>query len=391
MEAEGFHPVDQARQAIITEGLGVRSQQRLSQDLQIGDEGLGPAVGLGLEAGRTRRRGTDLGLIVGGQARIDAGQGPAERLARLVGRGVARRRRQGGQLGGEVDQGIGQAELGPERMDIVQIGAQRRLRLGAEGGLHDVGVDIGIAVAIAAYPAADLEEGLEVRRIQPVAPGIQMLGHGLEEHLFEEGDHSVDLVLHHQTRGADQSRGPQEEDLPAQGAAGPLSLATSVQQGGEGGNAVQHTLAPHLGRVGRQHRRNQPFRQNIDHGLAVRTAARQPGQRGLGRGGGLVRRRRLRLGHRLLRAEARQQALHFGDVPGVRAVAVIGDRGPADRLDPVVQILPPGLADDIPQHGAQQADLLAQAVGRQGIGGQGVGHEVSLKIDDRRANRRGDR
>ena len=77
----------------------------------------------------------------------------------------------------------------------------------------------------------------------------------------------------------------------------------------------------------------------------------------------------------LIQRQLAQQALQLRGVVRGR-VAVIGDGGPPHRFDAVVEVLPALVADHLAQQGAQQPDLLTQAVVGQ-IGGLGHGSSLS--------------
>uniref|UniRef100_A0A0N5A0Y0 SH3 domain-containing protein n=1 Tax=Parastrongyloides trichosuri TaxID=131310 RepID=A0A0N5A0Y0_PARTI len=239
VEAEHVRRRDQSRQPVVGEDGAVGPHQTVVQDVQVGAEGVGAVIGRSLKSGR------------------------------------ARPLRQGGQFGRDAGQVDGQAELGAQGVHLVHIEAERGAGLTAEGGAQGVGVDVRVAVAVAADPRADAHEGRQVGRLQQ-APPFGQLGRGdLQEDAPQPVDHDVDLVLHHRGRGPRQPRGPQDDDLTAQGRlqrfrfAGDPSAVAAVQQFADRRRAVDNALAPHLGRVGGQHRRDQGLAQQVAHRAPV--------------------------------------------------------------------------------------------------------------------------
>ena len=152
VEAEHVRRRDQPRQPVVGEDGAVGPHQTVVQDVQIGAEGVGTVIGRGFEAGGARRRLAGQGRIGGRQPGVDLAERPTIWLVRALDGGVARALRQGGQFGRDAGQVDGQAELGAQGVHLVQIEAQRGAGLAAEGGAQGRGVDIGIAVAVAADP-----------------------------------------------------------------------------------------------------------------------------------------------------------------------------------------------------------------------------------------------
>ena len=291
MEAEDLDRRDQVAQPVVDEGAAVMAHQAVVHHLQVRLEGGGAGVGFGLHGRAPRRRRAGQARQGGGQAGVDAGQGAAIGFVGALGRRIVGGLGQGRQLRRHLGQFGRQAQLGAQGVDLLQIEAQHRLGLGMEGGLQHRGVDVGIAVAVAADPGADAQEGLQVGRLQQPAPVGQLARRHAQEDAVQEGDDGVDLVLHHQALAAHQPRGPQDGDLAAQRlvddlrrAGGPRPVA-GVQHLADGGGAVDHALAPHLRWVGGQDRRDQRLIQQGAHGRAVHALVGQPLQRALGRVG----------------------------------------------------------------------------------------------------------
>ncbi|MNT00019.1 hypothetical protein D3C72_1344350 [compost metagenome] len=229
-----------------------------------------------------------------------------------------------------------------------------------------------------------------------------------EDALQPVGD-GIDLVLHHQARGPRQPRGPQDDDLTPQGrlqrrrrTGDPVAVA-AVQQGADRADAVDDALAPHLGRVGGQDRRDQGGGQQVAHRRPVYPRRIQPLQRALGRvgafaGRGLLARAALArpvlgdIGQQgeggeavgqadgLIQRQVLEQGLQLRGVVRGR-VAVIGHRGLTHRLDPVIEVLPALVTDHLAEQGAQQADLIAQSV----VGG--LDHRIVLQRGGWKRNR----
>ena len=390
VEAEHLDRRDQIGQTVVGEDAAVLGDQAVVQHLQVRLEGVGTGIGLGDDQRTARRRRSAQLFIGGGQTGIDAGQGATIGFVCAVRRRVMGGVGQGLQCGRHLRQFGRQAQLGAQGMNLIQIEVQHSPRLGAEGvALHHC-IHVRIAVAVAPDPAADPHEGLEVRRIQQAPPRRQLLGRDVQEDAVQEGDHRLDLVLHHQPLGPHQTRGPQNDDLAAQrlgdraGRAGRARLVAGVQQVADGGDAVDHALAAHLGRVGGQDRRHQGLTQQVGHrrlvhaligqtlqgafrrigagarlGLVARAAAAGPvlGDVGQKREQGEAVRQPCRLIHRHGGEQLLQPLGRMG-----RRVAVIGDGGLTHGLDMLIQRLAALFSDHFAQNAPQQTDFVAQGV-----------------------------
>ncbi len=377
------------------------AHQAVVQNGQLGAKGVRAFIAGSLERGGQGRTAPGQDQMGRRQPRIDLTQGAAIGLVRPLDRGVDRGLGQGRQLrcyGGQLGR---EAELFAQGVHLLQIEAQHGARLGAEGGGQNRGVDIGIAVAIAADPGADAQEGRQVGRVQQ-GPPLGQLGRGdVQEDALQPVGDGVDLVLHHQARGAGQPRGPEDDDLAAQfclqpgrRAGDPVAVA-AVQQTADSADAVDDALAPDFGRVGGQDRRDQGVGQQVAHRRPVHPRRVQPLQRALGGVGafashGLFPRAALArpvlgdIGQQgeggeavgqadgLVQRHIVQQGLQLGR-PMRGRVAVIGHRGLPHRLDPVVEFLAALVADDLAQQGAQQANFIAEGV----VGG--LDHRVFLQ------------
>ena len=371
--------------------------QTVVQHRQVGAERGRAGIGRGLERGGTRGGLAGQQRMGRRQPGVDFAQRQAIRFVRPVRRGIARTLGESLQFGADLGQRARQAQFGAQGVHRLQIVTQHRLGRGGEGGSQGVGVDIGIAVAVAADPGPDADEGFQVGRVQPPAPVHQLFRRHLQEHPLQEGHDGVDLVLHHQAGGPHQPRGPQDHRLATQAVdhhvrrTGQIVAIAGVQQVRHRRDPVDHALAPHLGRMGRQHRRDQGLGQQVARLLDRAPRRLQPGQRALGRvgprplgglaaGPALARpvlgdigqqgedREPVRQPDRVVQRHVGQQPLQLGRPLG-SGMSVIADRGHANRLDPVVQTLAALVADDVAQQAAQQPHLLAQAF----VGGRGSG------------------
>src|SRR5213075_3372727 len=91
----------------------------------------------------------------GREARIDAGERAPVRLVFAMSRAVGRDRAQPVQFGSDPCEKARKRQLCAQRMDLREIVLEGDFALGAKGVLEHVGGDEGIAVAVAADPAAD--------------------------------------------------------------------------------------------------------------------------------------------------------------------------------------------------------------------------------------------
>jgi len=291
VEPEGLDRADQPPQRAAAREYPAIGTKRLGERFQVRAQRIATRVSGGADRRRARRCVADQIGISRRQPRIDARKRAAIGLVRAVWRGVVGGVGQGLKLGRHLGQFGREAEFGAQGVHLVQIEGHHGPRLGAEGGGHHRGVHVGIAVAVAADPGADAHEGLQPGRLQQSPPGRQLLWRDVQEDAVQEGDHGVDLVLHHQPLGADQTRGPQDDDLAAQRfgdgvqGAGVAGLVAGVQQVGDGGDAVDDALAPDLGRVGGQDGRDQRLIQQGAHGLAIHALIGQTLQRAFRRVG----------------------------------------------------------------------------------------------------------
>ena len=208
-------------------------------------------------------------------------------------------------------------------MQLLEIEAQRPLALQGERLARDIRGDVGIAVAVAADPAAHAQEGRHVDvppgRLDAPEPVLEI---GIEdrqraqERVVVIGEPVGDFVDHPEAGVAQDAGLPQSQHGATQRLAiGPqllrreLDPVALVEQPRNLHFAIDRTLAPDLGWMRRQ------------HGTAKR--AREEGLQPLAGNTGL-RGAAERIGHRALRRR------HLGDGEGPRAadvVLVLGDVG----------------------------------------------------------------
>ena len=192
------------------------------------------------------------------------------------------------QLGSDLDQQVGERQLAAQFVDFVEIVLQRRRRLQAQGFGEDFGSDEGIAVAVAADPGADAEEGRQCPDLFRVAL-LQLLRRldvearqfG-EEGFLEIGNPVLDLVDHLQPHRAQHPRLPQGQDRIGQRQVvlgflfrRQLHPLAAVEQAFEFAVVADQALALHLGRVRGEHRGDQRMREEVGNRLGRDFCGRQ--------------------------------------------------------------------------------------------------------------------
>lgn len=317
--------------------LAVVGGERLDQRLQVGREIGGAGVRLGVadflaqDVGRAQRAGG------AGQARVDADQGAAVRLVGAVVGGVGRvvgQRLQGGRA---ADHQGRDRQLGAQRVRLFQVEVEDGGGLARQRVLHGAAVDVGIAVAVAADPAAHLH----VRRVDRLDLWFLVVGRSCSlavvvgdvaldvvvqpRQFAQEGGAVVrqrvlDLVGHGQLGVAQHAGLPQRGDARAQQVhIGGFFLRRQRQvalgqQAGDVVLGVEDGFALHFGRVGRQHRRDQRLLEEFAHGLLADAGFLELAQREVD--AALLR---VRAGQQV-RAAAADVVLVLGDVGQVREV-----------------------------------------------------------------------
>mmetsp|Transcript_1093 Transcript_1093/g.2954 ORF Transcript_1093/g.2954 Transcript_1093/m.2954 type:complete len:428 (+) Transcript_1093:4161-5444(+) len=333
VEAEHLHRADQRRQSRRDQRLGMVALQRGLDGAQVGQQLLGRAVGVLRRDGMAQRFGAGQPVQRGGQAGVHAGECAAVGLVQAVGVLVGAALGQPLHLGGHAGQAQRDRQLGAQLVQLGQVVAQRHLALALHRAAQRGGADVGVAVAVAADPVAHAQEaGQWLARQMLLQLGIE-LGDLAQEGGLVVGQRVLDLVGHRQLGVAQHARLPELGDAGAQQRFGlaQLALATCMsgavarlQQRRNGALGIQDALALHLGRVGREHRRDEAAPQHA--GDLVRADA------------GFVQ---------MLQAvgqRARLQAAGaFVDVAAADVVAVLGDVGQvrevAERADHADRLL----------------------------------------------------
>jgi len=156
MKTEDIGGPLQGRQARLDHRRAVVGGQRGDQHVQVGAE----LRGVGVRRGRAHFLAQDIGGAQlarrGGQARVDADQRAAVRFVAAVRRIVGRERRQVFQRGAGADHQRRNRQFGAQRMDFFQIKIEDGGGVARKRVLHRAGIDVGVAVAVAADPAAHL-------------------------------------------------------------------------------------------------------------------------------------------------------------------------------------------------------------------------------------------
>ncbi|MGX1321105.1 hypothetical protein AB7M17_004558 [Bradyrhizobium sp. USDA 377] len=330
-----------------------------------------------------------------GQARIDAGDREAIRLAAPVRRGVRRALRQRAQLLRDVGEMGCDRQLRAEDVQLVQIELHHPARLQPQRAAHDIGGDEGIAVAVAADPAAHAQErGKLAHRLlalfQPVLQHVDQPRHLAQEGVVVERQAVADLVEHGELGPAEQIGLPQcqhlaTELLVAGGGLvrGQRDALAAIEQAGDLHFAVHGALAADLGRMRGQDRADERGLEEVAE--LVGADARRLGMR---------QRFRQHAGAAALGGAAGAHladvVLVLGDVGKVREiaegaddphslggrhavedllelaagepvlVAVEPDRGLPDALDQVEHVGALLVAHGVAQDAPEQADVVAQ-------------------------------
>ena len=265
-----------------------------------------------------------------GEARIHAGQRAAIGLVLALGGGIGRAVGQRLQRVGDMHHRPVERQLGAEQMKLLEMMAQRALALHRKRLARHLGGDVGIAVAVAADPAAHAQEGRHVEAELVLEVGVEFRQRG-QEGVIVVGERIGDLVEHAQAGMADQAGLPQGQDVAAQRAAIVVQLlgreldpVALVEQVRDLALAVDRALAAHLGRMRGQHRDAERAGEEALELLARDAGVLRAGQR-IGHGAAPRR----RLGHGV-GAGAPDVVLVLGEIGEVREIAEGADD--ADRL-----------------------------------------------------------
>ena len=315
-----------------------------------------------------------------------------------VGRALGQRR----QLGRDVRDQRRHRQLGAEQVQLLEVVLERARRLHPQRALEHVGGDERVAVAVAADPRADAQEGGHLGRGLPRVPPLQLVlevavqrRHLGQEGLLEERQAVGHLVQHVQLFQPQHACLPQRQH----GAADRLVIGgeflrrelrafAGLQQALELHLQVAHALALHFGRVRGEHRHDHAVTQDPGQGRGIDADRRQPVERlrqaAVGRGlavdvgpapppavvqvlGQVGQVREVAEGphhdHGLLAAQPVEQA--FEVLPRRHVVvAAEGDRALPHALDQLERGPAFLLAHRVAEQPAEQADVVAQrAVG----------------------------
>ena len=417
VKAEHLHRALQRVQPPAGQRAGTAGAQRGVDHAQIGQQFAGAGVGRRLARRRVFGQAAGEPVPGGRQPRVDGREHAAVGLVLPVRVVVGRLLRQRRQLGRDVDQQAGQRQLRAQRVHLGEVVGQRQVGLGGERLAQRAGVDVGVAVAVAAHPVAHAQEGRHVGARQALFQPLVQARDLRQEGAAVIAERVLDLVAHGEPGVAQQTRLPQAQHVGAQAGlvGGQLGLAAGLggaavgrgQAGGHGQRALadgvalgqqlgdaalgqHHALALHFGRVGGEHGRDFGARQQICRGLARHATLAQRGQGGLqaarlhvaqalvphpaadvlavlGQVGQVAE-----VGEgadhaeHLLDREAAQHAVQPALGRGVAAAAV-GDGEPPDLLDQREGVLPLLLGNGVAQQAPQQADVVLQRIGGGGL------------------------
>ncbi len=402
MEAEDLQRAHQRRQPRRDQRAGVVVVQRGFDDAQVGKAVVGRRIRVLRRDGVAQRAGARERLQRRRQPRVDAGQRAAVGLVLAVRVAVGAARGQRPHRGRDRGQQLRGRELGAELVDLAQVVAQRDLGLARQRQTQRVGVDMRVAVAVAADPVAHAEERRHRRRRLPerafevaVEPRQRA-----QEGRRVVRQRVVDLVGDRQPGKAQHPRLPELRDARAQqglvvGALG--VVAQRLARGDKLGDralGVEDALALDFGRVGGQHRADlralqrgadlvgaEPGRGQVLEAARERARGGLPGDLLRGQAARLVAvlgdvgevaevRERADHADRLVDRQALEQAVEVA--PGARVVLVaVGHREPAHALDELVGRIALLLADDLAEDAPEQPDVVEQR-GEFAVGGGGA-------------------
>ena len=398
VEAEAAHGAAQPAQASVGQPVRIARAQAGIDHVEVGSEGGRIGIGLALA-----HRGAVLALQAERGSRCrEAGEHAGQRTTvrfvlpegGAVRRGVHERRHRRREL----HQQPGDRQLRTQRMHLAEVVVEGDLGLAPEGMLEHLGGDEGIAVAVAADPAADGEHRGESGHLplarqprQRVLDVAVQARHGIDEGVVEVRERVLDLVLHAQLHGPQHARLPERGDDAAQLALGALAflveevgLVALREPAGYGELQVQGAAPLHFRRVRGEHGSHADA---LERGRALgarrapREGVREQAAQGRGqrRGSGAAIlpvaadvvavlgdvgehrevAERAHHHHRLAIGEGIQglgQRAARGDI----LEAPAGHREPADRLDQLVGLLALVQPDGFAQDAAEEADVLGE-------------------------------
>ena len=280
MEAEDLDAAQQTAQPAAGQAGAAVQFQRIGQHLEVGAQGIRRGIGFGAADLVTQRLDLVEGAGGRGETGVDAGQGAAVGLVGALRRVVGRVFGQGQQFRRDLDQQVGERQFAAQFVDFGEIVVERGGRLQAQRFAQDLGGDEGVAVAVAADPAADAKEGRQrpgffrvalVQLLRDLDVEARQLG---EEGFLEVGDAVLDLVEHLEAHRAQHPRLPQGQDGVGQRQVvvgrfirrHPQAFAL-VEQAGNVAVIADQALALDFGRVGGEHRGDQGVGEEIGDGI----------------------------------------------------------------------------------------------------------------------------
>ena len=395
VEAEDVDGAAQPGQPVVGQGPRTVAAQRGVDRVELGQQLGRGRVGRPLDPRRGARHRAE--HLLGGRAQpgVDAVERPPVGLVGAERRPVARGLGQRGELGGRGDQPVGHRQLDRQPRHLGQVVAQRGLGLPGGGPAQRVGGDERVAVPVAADPRTRSQQRpLEQRHPGPALPQRRaqlrvQRGHHLEQRQLVVAQRLVDLVGQPEPRQPQQRGLPQREHRPPEPGR-PLPLVELARRGAvplahQLGDLLLHRRdrrAAHLGGVRGDHRAHQRTGQLAGHHLRVEVGLLQQPE---GRGeAALLRRRPLapvvapaplvvqvlgEVGQQREVAERPDHVVGAAHVePGqpLRQLLAVHLRAAdaeglhAGRLDQLQDVVPGLLADHLPEHPAQQPDVLPQ-------------------------------
>ncbi|MNX79547.1 hypothetical protein D3C86_1111780 [compost metagenome] len=163
VKAEDLDGLLQAGQPQLADGRAVVGGERCGDDGEVGGQFFGGVVGGGGDGAAAGQVLAGQAQRGGGQAGIDADEGAAVGFVAAVRGVVAAAVGQRQQLGVGGDEQGGDGEFGAERVDLLQVVLEQDGGLAQQCAFEGGGVDVGVAVAVAADPASHAQEGFERR------------------------------------------------------------------------------------------------------------------------------------------------------------------------------------------------------------------------------------